>query len=148
MKNARYVVSSLKRVSVYADVWFVAYIIKYYLLAPDEKNSAIVFLLAWLSLFIVATRDFLTFWKGHFCTGMVPDDVIRASYVSLAAACFFAQTAAYVETRSAVDLALTAAMLIINLASFLSIEHYFFLIFFAFNYFLMFFRLTYMVKLV
>ncbi|HNY12322.1 MAG TPA: hypothetical protein PKK26_12085 [Candidatus Wallbacteria bacterium] len=146
MKSGKYLIAVLKRLMPYADVWFIAYILKYFIFTNNPKVAAIIFLVSWLAFFAIATKDFLIFWKGHFCTGMVPDEQIFSCYISLTSICLAAQCLAFFEFRTIANMALLTALLFVNLISVISINHYFFLIFFAFNYFLFFFRIAYLIK--
>ena len=146
MKSVKYLEAIIKRLMPYAGVWFAAYIMKYFVFAGSAKAAAVIFLMAWLAFFAIATKDFLIFWKGHFCTGMVPDEKSFACYISLTFICLAAQSLAFFELRTVANMSVLTALLFVNLISIFSINHYFFLIFFAFNYFLFFFRIAYLIN--
>jgi hypothetical protein len=146
MKSGKYLIAVLKRLMPYIGIWFAAFVLKYYFFAGSAKAAAIIFLISWLAFFAVATMDFLIFWKGHFCTGMVHDDKLFACYISLTLICFAAQCMAFLEFKTVANAVLLTVLLFVNAISLISINHYFFLIFFAFNYFLFFFRIAYLIK--
>lgn len=146
MKSTKYLEAIIKRLLPYVGVWLVAHILKYFIFAGSAKAPFLIFILSWLAFFTIATKDFLIFWKGHFCTGMVPDEKSFACYLSLTFICLAAQSLAFFELRTVANMSILTALLFVNLISIFSINHYFFLIFFAFNYFLLFFRIDYLIK--
>jgi hypothetical protein len=148
MKNSKYIIATLYELLWYLDIAFVAYILKYYVLSPSEKSSAIIFILCYLAFFTLATRQFLMFWKGHFCTGMVVPEKMHASYVSLAFICLFAQALSFIKFKTTVNLVILIFMLFFNVLYLLLTTHYLFLIYFAFNYFLFFFKINYLIELI
>ncbi len=147
MKKSKYLIATLYEMLWYLDIAFVAYVLKYYVFSPTEKSSSIIFLITWLAFFTLATRQFLTFWKGHFCTGMIPAEKMYASYTALIFTCLFAQALAFIEYKTAANLIILITMLFFNTLYFILTTHYLFLIYFAFNYFLFFFKIGYLIKL-
>lgn len=148
MKNGKYIIATVYELLWYLDISFVAYILKYFVFTPTEKSASFIFIACWLAFFILATKQFLTFWKGHFCTGMVVAEKMHASYVSLAFVCLFAQALSFMEFKTAANLIILIIMLFFNVLYLLLTTHYLFLIYFAFNYFLFFFKITYLIKLI
>lgn len=148
MKKSKYLIATLYEMLWYLDIAFVAYVLKYYVFSPTDKSSSIIFLITWLAFFTLATRQFLTFWKGHFCTGMIAEEKMYASYISLAFVCLFAQWLSFVELKTALNLIILIVMLFFNVLYFILSTHYLFLIYFAFNYFLFFFKISYLIKLI
>lgn len=146
MKSAKYLAALFKNMAPYALVAAAAFLLKHFIFAGGVKASAIIFLASWLAFFAIATKDFLIFWKGHFCTGMVHDEKLFACYISLTLVCFAAQALAFFEFQTVANAVLLTFLLFVNAISIFSINHYFFLIFFAFNYFLFFFRIAYLIK--
>jgi len=148
MKKSKYLISTMNELSWYFDIAFIGYIFKYYILSNSQRSSSIIFLACWIAFFSLATMQFVTFWKGHFCTGMVPENKMYASYVGLALTTLFAQWLAFVEIKSAINIILLVTMLFFNLLYFILSSHYLFLIYFALNYFIFFFRISYLIKLI
>lgn len=148
MKNSKYVIATLYELLWYLDIAFAGFVLKNYILSPTPKSASIIFILCWLSFFTLATKQFLTFWKGHFCTGMIPAEKMYASYIALILICLFAQTLSFIEFKTAANLIILIIMLFFNALYFLLSTHYLFLIYFAFNYFLFFFKITYLIKLI
>ncbi len=147
MKKSKYIIAALYEFLWYFDIAFIAYIFKYYLLPPTPRSASLIFIFSWLAFFTLATRQFLTFWKGHFCTGMIPAEKMYASYTALIFTCLFAQALAFIEFKTAANLIILITMLFFNALYFILTTHYLFLIYFAFNYFLFFFKIGYLIKL-
>ncbi|MEZ7890524.1 MAG: hypothetical protein QMC67_02135 [Candidatus Wallbacteria bacterium] len=146
MKKTKYLIGVLKEIMPYTDVLFIAYLLKYFLFLDSPRGCAVIFVLSWISFFVLATRSLISFWKGYFCTGMVADDKIFASYLVTAILCFGAQILSLMESASANKIIITSVILIANIISLITFSYYFFLIIFAFNYFLLLFNISYFLK--
>lgn len=146
MKNQKNMVGLFWEILPYTDVLFIAYMLKYYLFSKNERALALVFFISWIAMFTLASRALILFWKGHFCTGMVPDEKIFSSYTVLALLCIIGQALSYYYDGGSENLIILAILALMNAAPLFNVRPYISVLLVAINYFWIFFRLLYYLK--
>lgn len=146
MKNKKYAAGLFWEILPYTDVLFIAYLLKLYMFPANARALAAVFFLSWIAMFVLASRSLLTFWKGHFCTGMVPDEKIFSTYASIALLCILGQVLSYYYGGGNGNLIILGLLLVMNIAPLFNVKPYVSVLLVAINYFWIFFTLVYYLK--